>query len=124
MDILDRLRLKIQRIPAGSCHTCNDACTNTDCLLVTSRQEIEDLRAERDELIGMREEVLHYQREFHRLRDERDEAVALLRHVEVTMSTAGYCYANRPENFALALRDLRLSAAEARAFLAKIGRQP
>ena len=44
-----------------------------------SERDYDALRAERDELIGMREEVLHYQREFHRLRDERDEAVALLR---------------------------------------------
>ena len=45
MDILDRLRLKIQRIPAGSYHTCGDACTNTDCLLVGARQKIEELEA-------------------------------------------------------------------------------
>lgn len=30
------------------------------------------------ELIGMREEVLHYQREFHRMRDKLADAVALL----------------------------------------------
>ena len=45
MDILDRLRLKIQRIPAGSYHTCGDACTNTDCLLVGAKQKIEELEA-------------------------------------------------------------------------------
>ncbi len=41
-----------------------------------------------------------------------------LHRLEVTANSAAYCYSNRPENFAAALRDLRDDAESARAALA------
>lgn len=75
MDILDRLRLKIQRIPAGSYHTCGDACTNTDCLLVGARQKIEELRdALACEMDDTRNTCAALNAEVERLRDAIERA--------------------------------------------------
>ena len=46
------------------------------------------------------------------------ELYAALHRLEVTANSAAYCYSNRPENFAAALRDLRDDAEAARAALA------
>jgi hypothetical protein len=47
------------------------------------------------------------------------ELLEALRRLEVAANTADYCYRNRPENFAVALRELEIDAATARAAIAK-----
>lgn len=42
-----------------------------------------------------------------------------LHRLEVAANTVSYCYTNRPENFAVAMRDLVDEAARARALIAK-----
>lgn len=44
-----------------------------------------------------------------------------LRALEVAANTVDYCYGRRPENFGVALRDLKDEAAKARELLAKAG---
>lgn len=63
---------------------CREAAVSLDSLtadLATERNLRLQAQHERDGMLGMRQEVLHYQKEFHRIKDERDalrERVAAL----------------------------------------------
>lgn len=76
--------------------------------------EIERLRAEREVIVA---EAMKYAGKSGRLEAKVDRLAEALKDLEVCANTADYCYSKRPENFAVALRELRDSAERSRAAL-------